>query len=166
MAYVSHFKQHRTWRRRPAADHARVLAIDMPCERIERARRMPDAGRTHGPPAEKTQAAVTTGSAETTGIPRATVLTLIRDLPGDRLDCPRHLHNARSFATGLASAPGRQDHTTSRPHPPRSSARVFTLAEAVTSIASRLTCRDDRAQRPSGRGGTCVVMHNFGKNER
>jgi hypothetical protein len=39
---------------------------------------------------QETQAAVTTGSAETAGIPRAIVLRLIRDLPGDRLDCPRH----------------------------------------------------------------------------
>jgi hypothetical protein len=43
---------------------------------------MPGAGRPHGPPAEKKQAAVTTGSAETSGIPRAMVLRLIRDLPG------------------------------------------------------------------------------------
>jgi hypothetical protein len=79
----------------------------------ERVQGMPDAGRTHGPPAEKTQAAVTTGSAETTGIPRATVLTLIRDLPGDRLDCPRRLRARRN--AGLTSAPGGQDHTISRP---------------------------------------------------
>jgi hypothetical protein len=37
---------------------------------------------THGPPAEKKQAAVTTGSAETTGIPRAMGFRLIRDLLG------------------------------------------------------------------------------------
>jgi len=36
---------------------------------------MPDAGRTHGPPATKKQAAVTTGKAGTTGIPCAMVLT-------------------------------------------------------------------------------------------
>ena len=48
----------------------------------ERAQGMPGAGRTHGPPAAKKQAAVTTGSAEAPGIPRAMVLRLIRDLPG------------------------------------------------------------------------------------
>jgi hypothetical protein len=42
---------------------------------------MPDAGRTHGPPATKKQAAVTTGSAGATGIPRAMALRLIRALP-------------------------------------------------------------------------------------
>jgi hypothetical protein len=47
----------------------------------KRAQGMPDAGRTHGPPAAKKQAAVTTGSAETTGIPRAVVLTLISRSP-------------------------------------------------------------------------------------
>ena len=36
---------------------------------------MPDAGRTHGPPATKKQAAVTTGKAGTTGIPCTMVLT-------------------------------------------------------------------------------------------
>jgi hypothetical protein len=34
---------------------------------------MPGAGRTHGPLQQKTQAAVTTGSARTTGIPRTMV---------------------------------------------------------------------------------------------
>ena len=38
---------------------------------------------------KKMQAAGTTGSAETSGIPRAMVLRFIRDLPGDRLSCPR-----------------------------------------------------------------------------
>src|SRR5262249_19849374 len=46
-----------------------------------RAQGMPGAGRTHGPPAEKKQAAVTTGSAGTTGIPRAMVLRLIARSP-------------------------------------------------------------------------------------
>ena len=37
---------------------------------------MPGAGRTHGPPATKKQAAVTTGSARTSGIPCAVVYGL------------------------------------------------------------------------------------------
>jgi hypothetical protein len=48
------------------------------------------------------------------------VLTLIRDLPGDRLSCPRH---RRIITTGLASASGGQDHTISSPRASRSSAR-------------------------------------------
>src|SRR5215468_4901641 len=49
---------------------------------------MPGEGLTHGPPAEKKQAAVTTGSARSSGIPCAMVLRLIRDLPGDRAFLP------------------------------------------------------------------------------
>jgi hypothetical protein len=43
---------------------------------------MPGEGLTHGPPAKKMQAAGTTGKADSTGIPCATVFTLIRSLPG------------------------------------------------------------------------------------
>jgi len=43
---------------------------------------MPGEGLTHGPPAKKMQAAGTTGGAEHSGIPCATVFTLIRSLPG------------------------------------------------------------------------------------
>jgi hypothetical protein len=49
----------------------------------------------------------------TPGLPCAMVLTLIRDLLGDRLSCPHRPHARRS--TSLASAPGCQDHTISRP---------------------------------------------------
>jgi hypothetical protein len=47
-----------------------------------RAQGMPGDDLTHGPPATKTQAAVTTGSAGSTDIPCAMVLTLLRALPG------------------------------------------------------------------------------------
>ena len=43
---------------------------------------MPDAGRTHGPPATKKQAAVTTGQPKHSGIPCAMVYGLLRTLPG------------------------------------------------------------------------------------
>ena len=43
---------------------------------------MPGEGLTHGPPATRKQAAVTTGSAASTGIPRTMALRLIRGLPG------------------------------------------------------------------------------------
>jgi hypothetical protein len=48
----------------------------------KRAQGMPGDGLTHGPPAKKKQAAVTTGQAGSTGIPCAMVLRLIRALPG------------------------------------------------------------------------------------
>src|SRR5689334_10053127 len=76
---------------------------------------MPGDGLTHGPPATKKLAAKTTGSAGSSGIPCATVLRLIRDLPGDRLgtglSCP-HRPRAHHLA-GLTPASGCQDHTTS-----------------------------------------------------
>ncbi|WP_315750851.1 MULTISPECIES: hypothetical protein [unclassified Bradyrhizobium] len=45
------------------------VATDTPFETIERARGMPGEGLTHGPPANKKQAAVTTGSAEHPAFP-------------------------------------------------------------------------------------------------
>ncbi len=78
---------------------------------IGRAQGRPDAGRTHGPPEEKKQAAVTTGS---TGIIRPSLREGLYGLyvlsPGTGslapVTHPRH-------AASLASAPGCQDHTTS-----------------------------------------------------
>src|SRR6516165_399123 len=72
---------------------------------------MPGDGLTHGPPAAKKQAAVTTGSARSTGIPCAVVLRLIRGLPGE----PGFLATvtARIAPRDLAPASGRQDHTIS-----------------------------------------------------
>src|SRR5450755_2463076 len=60
---------------------------------------------------QKTQAAVTTGLAGSTGIPCAMVLTVSFVLPpGTGLSCPRRL---RDHLATLASASGGQDHTTS-----------------------------------------------------
>ena len=71
---------------------------------------MPDAGRTHGPPATKKQAAVTTGKAGTTGIPCAMVLTAASCSPWSAgLDS---LHRLRIITAGLVPASGDQDHTT------------------------------------------------------
>jgi hypothetical protein len=42
---------------------------DVPFETIERAQGMPGEGLTHGPPANKKQAAVTTGSADHPAFP-------------------------------------------------------------------------------------------------
>ncbi|CCE01874.1 conserved hypothetical protein [Bradyrhizobium sp. STM 3809] len=67
---------------RPRGGRRPSLADDIALDIIERARGMPGEGLTHGPPAEKKQAAVTTGSAGHSGIPRAMALRLIRGLPG------------------------------------------------------------------------------------
>src|SRR3569833_808040 len=85
---------------------------------------------------KKMQAAVTTGSAETSGIPHAVVLTFIRDHPGDRLVCPRRL-GARRLAD-LTSAPGGQDHTISSPQRP-----ALVSRRPSRPPHPRLTCRDD-----------------------
>src|SRR5690349_19540054 len=70
---------------------ARVMQEHLPPE-IKRAQGMPGEGLTHGPPATKKLAAVTTGSARSSGIPCAMVLTVSFVLsPGTGLSCSRHL---------------------------------------------------------------------------
>ena len=78
---------------------------------------------THGPPAAKKQAAVTTGSAKTSrhslrdGFNAYVALSL-----GTGLSCP---HRPRDHhLANLASASGGQDHATSRPRRHRSSAHT------------------------------------------
>jgi len=102
---------------------------------------MPGDGLTHGPPAAKKQAAVTTGSARSTGIPCAVVLRLIRGLPGE----PGFLATvtARIAPRDLAPASGRQDHTISP-----SAEALFVYAAHPRPPQSRLACRDDRAYAP------------------
>jgi hypothetical protein len=133
-----------------------VAHVRPPTSRGRREGQVP-AG-TCGPPAEKKQAAVTTGSTGSTGLPCADGLRLIRDLPGDRLYCPRR-PRARRFAD-LASAPGCQDHTISPSAPCRSSVHeTYTATLRVHRIpASRAVTI---AIRPSRRGGTMHRKHNF-----
>jgi len=96
---------------------------------------MPDAGRTHGPPATKKQAAVTTGKAETTGIPCAMVLTAAPRSPrGSGLVGPRRL--ATIVSRGLSPASGGQDHTAWPSEKMPSSARKRALS-IFSSTASR-----------------------------
>jgi hypothetical protein len=57
---------------------------------------MPGDGLTHGPPATKKQAAVTTGQARSTGIPCAMALTASFVLfPVTMLGCHRHPQGTR-----------------------------------------------------------------------
>src|ERR1700754_1981000 len=79
--------------------------------RERRAQGMPDAGRTHGPPAKgRKQAALTTGKAGTTGIPCAMVLTAASCSPRSAgLDS---LHRPGIITRDLIPASGDQDHTT------------------------------------------------------
>ena len=72
---------------------------------------MPGDDLTHGPPATKKQAAVTTGRAGSAGIPCAMVYVLYRALPGD-LCLVATVVREINPAT-LAPASERQNHTTS-----------------------------------------------------
>jgi hypothetical protein len=76
-----------------------------------RAQGRPGARRPHGPRAEKKHAAEPQVRPRHPSLPCAMALRLIRDLPGDRLSCPRR-PRARRVAD-LTSAPGGQDHTIS-----------------------------------------------------
>ena len=71
---------------------------------------MPGDDLTHGPPATKKQAAVTTGRAGSTGIPCAMVYGLYRALPGDHRLVATVVR--RTVPATLAPASERQDHTT------------------------------------------------------
>ena len=92
---------------------------------------------------QKKQAAVTTGSAGSTGIPCAMVYGLYRALPGD-LCLVATVVREINPAT-LAPASERQDHTTS----PSALGHV----RLTCPPRHRLTCRDDRAYAPLHRGG-------------
>ena len=136
------------------------FALALP-SRDGRARGMPGAGRTHGPPAEKKQAAVTTGQPRHPGIPRAMVYGLYVLSPGTGLVCPRH---RRIITTGLASASGGQDHTISLSAPCRSSAGESPLQHSP-SIAFRCNVRDDRDTSPTQqRNGQSIRLISANRN--
>ena len=83
------------------------------------------AGRNPWPACNKESRRQSPQVQPASGIPRAVVLTFIRDLPGVRLDSHRRPRGS-SFPENLAPASGRQDHAISRPRPavrPRTSAR-------------------------------------------
>jgi hypothetical protein len=92
---------------------------------------------------QKKQAAVTTGSAGSTGIPCAMVLTVSFALsPGTRLSCPRRLRHAKHPQTWRQPW-GARTTRLRRPLGPRSS------HAPPRPSHPRPTCRDDRPKRPS-----------------
>jgi hypothetical protein len=95
--------------RRPAPELCCIVPPSMMRGRRE-GRASADA---HGPRAAKKHAAEPQVQPRSPGLPCAMVLTLIRDLPGDRLSCPRHPRCSSRGIANLASAPGCQDHTIS-----------------------------------------------------
>jgi hypothetical protein len=97
---------------------------------------------------QEKQAAVTTGSAGSAGIPCAMVYGLYVISPGTGLSCPRHPQDAKRVFADLASASGGQDHTTS----PSASATFVRRAIRVHRIpASRIVTIGRNA--PLHRGG-------------
>ncbi|MGY3453588.1 hypothetical protein ACVILH_005930 [Bradyrhizobium sp. USDA 4353] len=107
----------------PAALGARADPDSGPSS-VMRAQGMPGAGRTHGPPARKKQAAVTTGQPRHPGIPCAMGFTLIRALLGDRLVDP--------VGRGARQTSAHLDLGTGRPGP-----RDFTYVSASLVRTSR-----------------------------
>ena len=113
----------------------------------QRAQGMPGEGLTHGPPAIKNAGGRYHRFSQTSGIPCAMGLQLIRDLPGDRAFLPPSLRG--SSPRNLTSASGGQDHTLLRPLQCRSSARTSRARRQSVHRIPRSTYRDDRPKRPS-----------------
>src|ERR1700761_4986163 len=126
------------------------MPVDSPSsDRGRREDRAP-AG-AHGPRAAKSTRQNHRLNRETPGLPCAMVWRLIRDLPGDRLDCPRRL--ADHLPLGLTSAPGGQDHTVSPSHRfvrPHDKINLQTH----TPTASHPSVRDDRETPLCGKAET------------
>ena len=102
--------------------HRRTFSISRRNSRPSFAKASPPKQRAQGRPGawptpmapvrEEVHGAGTTGMADASGLPCATVLRLIRALLGDRLFCPR-VATTCFRALRSASAPGCQDHTIS-----------------------------------------------------
>ena len=95
-----------------AARCVRVFATNHP-PRSKRAQGRPGAGWHPWSACSKKARGRTTGSAESSGLPCAMVLRLIRDLPGDRAFLPPSPARCGSIFADLTPASGRQDHATS-----------------------------------------------------
>src|SRR3569833_99850 len=104
---------------------------------------MPGEGLTHGPPAEKNAGGSHHRFSRTSGIPCAVVLTLIRDIPGDRLIAPV-CDDALSPARCADLSTGR-----SGPHDFTSGSQAVRLTAATRPPLPHLSYRDDRPKRPS-----------------
>ena len=140
----------------PAA-RLRPSCASRPPSKIERAQGMPGEGLTHGPRAMKKHGEGTTGSAGSSGIPRAVVLRLIARSPR-RPGFLAPVIGERSSAN-LASASGGQDHT---PLPSASALFVRTNDRASPKRPSHpaANVRDDR-EAPLRRRRTGQAIHDF-----
>jgi hypothetical protein len=126
---------------------------------------MPGAGRTHGPPAKKMQAAGTTGSAETSRhSPRGWLERLLRVLPvapgflATVACATRERRRKRDISIGM---PGPRDLTVRIDDVRRHDKHAATSTRPPHPA---LNVRDDR-ETPLYRGGTASVNINFWKKE-
>src|SRR5579872_6207416 len=103
---------------------------------------MPGAGRAHGPPAEKKQAAVTTGPAGHPAFPARWAYVLYVISPVNGLSCHRHPREAKLLSANLAPASRRQDHTTSTsakslaPSPRRRTAAALAQGRSTSLVVT------------------------------
>ncbi len=132
--------------RSPAARLRPRLASKASSETNERAQGRPGAGRTHGPPAAKKAGGSHHRLGRTSGLPCATVLTLIAR-------SPRGPGCLAPVASRIATA--RRSLSVGRPGPHAFAVRISAVRPHETSCASpkrpshpRLTYRDDRAYAP------------------
>ncbi len=129
---------------------ARALLAHSPSSN-RRAQGRPGAGRARGPPAQKMQAAGTTGSAE---IARPSLRDGLHAYmqASWRSACWPPCATTRFTRCAVIPASRYQNPATSRPPEHRSSAHPGHAAKdmlrALAATAPRLACRDDRAQRP------------------
>ena len=103
---------------------------------------MPGEGLTHGPPAEKKQAAVTTGSADIRHSLRGGLHAYFAISPVLRLF--GHRRQQGSSPAGLASASGCQDHATSRPPNAVRPRAIRARCDILRPPHPALHVRDDR----------------------
>src|SRR5215831_3463130 len=103
---------------------------------MKRAQGMPGAGCTHGPPAEKKQAAVTTGQPKQPAFPAQWFYGLYVISPGTGLVCPRRTQRASRCELGLSV--GR-----SGPHDFAVHISIARLATLTRPSQPALNVRDD-----------------------
>jgi hypothetical protein len=137
-------------RLRALAARIRVRAIQGPPSRRRGRRECRVLAATHGPRAVKKHGEGTTGSAESSGIPCATVYDLYAISPGTGLDCSRHSHRSSRCELGLSvGRPGPRDFAV-RGYHDRPTWHSRPSHPASRFVTMRI--------RPSCRGGTARIM--------
>jgi hypothetical protein len=127
-----------------------------------RAQGRPGAGRARGPPAEKKQAAVTTGPAEHARPSLRDGLAAYTRSPWGPAVLPPSSARRTSIAANLASAPGCQDHAISPSHQVVRPREINPRCDPTRPPHPAPDVRDDREAPPLW-DGMGRVDHYFGK---